>query len=222
MAVPFSCNHPLGLLLRYFPSTNLKNVHLIRLSLLVAFSTSLLFGTAALGADSIGAIAVLVAAFIAGHSWKEDVSRYRIPRGKGDFLGRSAGGGAPFQRVAPLLPAGSLRSHRLRALLQFGKPYPPPDPRSVVLLLRRMGSPGPLRGSHYPYHHRLSRRSRLFSFLQREAFRLPGLATQSHRTSRSLPRRVQSLPHRPPSPPWPWTSACRGTTCPGNTISGVC
>lgn len=62
----------IGVILRYFPSKDQKNVHLIRTSLLMAFSMSLLFGTTVLGADAIGAIAVLVSAFVAGYSWKQD------------------------------------------------------------------------------------------------------------------------------------------------------
>lgn len=62
----------IGVILRYFPSRDQRNVHLIRLSLLISFSTALLFGTSALGVDSIGAIAVLVSAFVAGHTWKVD------------------------------------------------------------------------------------------------------------------------------------------------------
>ncbi|VDO52560.1 unnamed protein product [Haemonchus placei] len=63
----FSC-----FLLHVLPRNDVKNLHLIRLSLLFTFSTAILFTTIRFRVDGAGAIAVLVAAFVAGHSWKKE------------------------------------------------------------------------------------------------------------------------------------------------------
>ncbi|KAK6033121.1 hypothetical protein OSTOST_00654 [Ostertagia ostertagi] len=62
----------MGFLLHVLPRKEVKNLHLIRLSLLFTFSTAILFATIRYGVDGAGAIAVLVAAFVAGHSWKKE------------------------------------------------------------------------------------------------------------------------------------------------------
>ncbi|XGW04605.1 hypothetical protein V3C99_015638, partial [Haemonchus contortus] len=63
----------MGFLLHVLPRNDVKNLHLIRLSLLFTFSTAILFTTIRFRVDGAGAIAVLVAAFVAGHSWKKEV-----------------------------------------------------------------------------------------------------------------------------------------------------
>ncbi|KAK6045176.1 hypothetical protein COOONC_17319, partial [Cooperia oncophora] len=62
----------MGFLLHVLPRKEVKNLHLIRLSLLFSFSTAILFATIRYGVDGAGAIAVLVAAFVAGYSWKKE------------------------------------------------------------------------------------------------------------------------------------------------------
>ncbi|KAK5969556.1 hypothetical protein GCK32_007395 [Trichostrongylus colubriformis] len=62
----------MGFLLHVLPRNEVKNVHLIRLSVLFTFSTAILFTTIRLNVDGAGAIAVLVSAFVAGHAWKKE------------------------------------------------------------------------------------------------------------------------------------------------------
>uniref|UniRef100_A0A1I8AI17 Na_H_Exchanger domain-containing protein n=1 Tax=Steinernema glaseri TaxID=37863 RepID=A0A1I8AI17_9BILA len=63
-----------GALLWVLPSPNSPQRHFLRTLLLLAMATSFMFGFVAMGAETIGPIAVLVAAFVVPFKWRADLS----------------------------------------------------------------------------------------------------------------------------------------------------
>ncbi|VDL74631.1 unnamed protein product [Nippostrongylus brasiliensis] len=61
-----------GLLLHHLPRKDVKNLHLIRTTLIFFISTTALFGSARFGVDGAGAIAVIACGFVAGNAWKKE------------------------------------------------------------------------------------------------------------------------------------------------------